>query len=187
MKARYLFLILLIFSSCNKEKFEDKRPDNQVKFISYVRLLRDAVNATNMDKDLRNAALEKNIPAVKTYIKDSLNLSINTWQVKLIEKTDNYLYTGSVQLKLGIAFDPYDTRSRAINQSIILKTIIPAYDKAIIEAVKSLKVDEYLKINGNFIQKGDFIDIDSYSQYKFSKNVLDNPQFEAKITSIEKL
>ncbi|WP_395804996.1 hypothetical protein [Daejeonella sp.] len=187
MKTTITAIIALIFFSCNKPSFEDNRTEKQVKFISYVQEWRDSINKTTDNKIQRNKLLETSIPAVKSYIKDSLNLSIQTWQVKVINKTEDYLYTGSVQLKLGIAFDPYDTRSRAINQSIILKTIIPASDKAIIEAIKSLEVDEYLKINGNFIQKGDFIDIDSYSHYKFSKNVLDNPQFEAKITSIEKL
>jgi hypothetical protein len=35
-----------------------------------------------------------------------------------------------------------------------------------------------MKISGNFIEKEGFIDIDSYSNYKFSKNVFDNPEFK---------
>lgn len=186
MKASFIYLLLLILVSCNNEKFVDKRTNSQIKFISYVQKLRDSINSVNIDKAQRNLLLEKNIPAVK-YIKDSLNLKIDNWQVKLIEKTDDYLYTGAVQLKLGIAFDPYDTRARAINQSIVLTAVIPPSDKSIIEAIKDLKIGDYLKVNGQFINKEGFIDIDSYSQYKFSKNVLDNPEFNASIKALEKL
>jgi hypothetical protein len=187
MKTFTTTILVLFFFSCNQSPFEDKRAENQIKFISYVQEWRDSINKTTDNKILRNELLETSIPAVKSYIKDSLNLLIQSWQVKVIEKTEDYLYTGSVQLKLGIAFDPYDTRTRAINQSIILKTIIPASNIELIEVVKTVKPDEYLKINGQFIQKEGFIDIDSYSQYKFSKNVLDNPEFESTITKLEKL
>lgn len=187
MKASFIYLLLLILVSCNNETFVDQRADNQLNFISYVQTLRDSINAINLDKSKRNQLLEKNIPAVKSYIKDSLDLKIDNWQVKLIEKTDDYLYTGSVQLKLGIAFDPHDKRDRAITQSIVLNAVIPPSNKELIDKIKSLKIDDYLQINGQFADKNGFIDIDSYSQYKFSKNVLDNPEFNASIKALEKL
>lgn len=187
MKTSYLTFLLFFLISCNTETFVDRRASSQLKFISYVQKLRDNINATGKDKALRTSLLENNIPAVKSYIKDSLNLKINNWQVRLLEKTEDYLYTGSIQLKLGIAFDPHDTRARAINQSIILNTVIPQSNKAVIEAIKGLKINDNLKINGQFVNKEGFIDIDSYSNYKFSKNVLDNPEFNASINSLEKL
>lgn len=187
MKASYLSFLLLILVSCNKVKFVDQRPNTQIKFISYVQKLRDSINAVDKDKARRSMLLEQNIPAVKSYTKDSLDLKIDNWQVKLIEKTDDYLYTGSVQLKLAIAFDPYDTRARAVNQSIILNAVIPPSNKVVIEAIKELKINDYLKVEGQFADKDGFIDIDSYSDYKFSKNVLDNPEFNASINSLQKL
>jgi large subunit ribosomal protein L20 len=44
--------------------------------------------------------------------------------------------------------------------------------------IQGLKVGDQMKISGNFIEKEGFIDIDSYSNYKFSKNVFDNPEFK---------
>lgn len=186
MKTFFIILSILTFTSCNNSTFIDKRTDKQIDFISYVKVLRDTINVSSENKTHRNTLMENSVPAVKSYIRDTLNLFIKSWQVKVIEKTEDYPYKGSILLKTGLAFDPYDTSSGTINQSIILKTIIPASDKAIIEIVKSLKINEYLKIDGQFVQKKGFIDIDSYSRYKFSKNVLDNPEFEVKITSIEK-
>lgn len=187
MKTICLILTVLMFTSCNKEAFVDERPENQIKFISFVQELRDTVNASDTNKALRNSLLEKNVPAVKTFIKDTLNLSINAWQVKVIEKIEDYLYTGSVQVKLGIAFNPTDTRARAINQSIVLKAVITPANKSVFKKLKSLELNDYIKIDGQFVSKEGFIDIDSYSHYKFSKNILDNPEFNSTITSIEKL
>jgi hypothetical protein len=186
MKTFFIILSIITFTSCNNSTFIDKRTDKQINFISYVKALRDTINVSSENKTDRNTLMENSVPAVKSYIRDTLKLVIKSWQVKVIEKTEDYPYKGSILLKTGLAFDPYDTSSGTINQSIILKTIIPASDKAIIEIVKSLKINDYLKIDGQFVQKKGFIDIDSYSHYKFSKNVLDNPEFEAKITSIEK-
>lgn len=185
MKTSCFLFLLLILSSCNTEKFQDQRPQTQTKFISYFKVLRDAVNASDKNKILRNSLLEANIPAVKSYIKDTLNLSIKDWQVRLIEKTDNYLQSGNVQIKLSIAYDPYDESSSAINQSIILTAVIPASNKTVFDSINVLELNDYLKINGQFIEKGGFIDIDSYSNYKFSKNVLDNPEFKLLISEIK--
>lgn len=187
MKTNLFLLLIVLFFSCNNETFEAKRPQSQIKFVSYVQNLRDSVNAVEQDKVLRNAVLEKNIPAVKVYIKDSLNLIIQDWQVRLIEKNENSSSTGSTQIKLAFAFNPEDESPQAINKSIVLRAKITTTDKSVFDVLKTLKINDYIKINGQFIEKEGFIDIDSYSKYKFSKNVLDNPEFNSDIKSIEKL
>ena len=50
--------------------------------------------------------------------------------------------------------------------------------------IKGLKAGDQVKITGNFIEKEGFIDIDSYSDYKFSKNVFDNPEFKVLLKGI---
>jgi hypothetical protein len=63
-----------------------------------------------------------------------------------------------------------------------LSTLLYKNKKAM---VKGLKIGTDVKISGFFIDKDGFIDIDSYSNYKFSKNVFDNPEFKIELESIE--
>jgi len=51
--------------------------------------------------------------------------------------------------------------------------------------IQGLKVGDQVKISGNFIEKEGFIDIDNYSDYKFSKNVFDNPEFKIELLRSE--
>lgn len=185
MRKFIIALALFGFLACQQKAFEDKRPADQIRFVNFVKELKDNVNAAENNKTLRNALLENGIPALKTYVRDSLNLRFSAWQVRVLDKTEDYPNPGSVQLKLGIAFNPEDISENSRYQSIVLSCILNQADAAAMAVLKQLKTGDQVKINGEFIEKKEFIDIDSYSRYKYSKNVFDNPEFKSKLTAIE--
>jgi hypothetical protein len=82
---------------------------------------------------------------------------------------------------VGILVDP---TNKSAQKSIVLSSIVDYSGKALIQG---LKAGDEVKISGIFIEKKGFIDIDNYSDYKFSKNVFDNPEFKTKLLKIEKL
>ena len=86
--------------------------------------------------------------------------------VEVIEKPT------SIEVNFSIPLDP---SNKSAEKSIILSSMLEINKK---EMIKGLKAGDQVKISGNFIEKDGFIDIDSYSDYKFSKNVFDNPEFK---------
>ncbi|MFA5245726.1 MAG: hypothetical protein WC380_10535 [Pedobacter sp.] len=182
MKNLIVILILLGFSSCGQKAIEDKHPAEQISFINFVRDIRDKVNAAEEDKALRAAVLDQGVADTKAYVKDSLNLNFNKWQAKLIEIKQNVRNPAITDLLLVINMDQ---ENQSAEKSIVLRG--SAADEQLSLSLKDLKPGDQLIFSGDFIEKNGFIDIDSYSRYKFSKNVFDNPEFKINIKIAEKL
>ena len=164
-----------------------KIKDQQIRFVNVVKELRDTVNAAEKNKVLRNHLLENGVPALKTYIKDTLKLKFNAWQARVLEINDNSQNPAAAEVKFGMALDPADQSDKSGYKSIVLSSAAKQTNEGVLKIIKQLKAGDQVKINGEFIEKKGFIDIDSYSRYKFSKNVFDNPELKTKITAVEKL
>jgi len=168
--------ILFILASCGQNT-ELQGPADQIRFVNYVKAIRDSVNASEQDKANRSILLDKGVISTKAYVKDSLALKFNSWQVTLVEIIEK---PASIEINFSIPLDP---SNKSAQKSIILSSML---DKSKQEIIQGLKVGDQVKISGNFIEKDGFIDIDSYSNYKFSKNVFDNPEFKVEIKAVEK-
>lgn len=182
MKNLIIALIMLGFSSCGQKTVEDKRPADQMNFVKYVKELRDRVNAAGEDKTLRGNILDQGVIDVKAYVKDTLNLKFNKWQAKVLEIKQNSQNPASTDVKLGMTIDP---DNQSAEKAIVLSSSV--IDAALSKTIKTLKTGDQVIVSGDYIEKKGFIDIDSYSRYKFSKNVFDNPEFKTNITAAEKL
>ena len=145
--------------------------------MNYVKSIRDAVNASEQDKANRSILLDNGVISTKAYVKDSLQLKYNSWEASLVEVIEK---PASIEVNFSI---PLDSSNKSAQKSIILSSML---DKSKQEMIQGLKVGDEVKISGNFIEKEGFIDIDSYSNYKFSKNVFDNPEFKVEIRGVEK-
>jgi hypothetical protein len=178
MKAITVICMLFILSSCGQNDDESTGPNEQIKFVKYLKVLRDTVNSSEQNKDLRSILLEKGISSTKIYVKDSLQMKFNFWQAKVLDIIDKQPI---IELNVGITLDP---TNKSAQKSIVLSSLLDQTNKAIITGIKA---GDQVKISGIFIDKKGFIDIDNYSDYKFSKNVFDNPEFKTKIIAIEKL
>ncbi|WP_143007672.1 hypothetical protein [Daejeonella rubra] len=178
MKIIIITCMLFILTSCGQKGGDDPGPNEQLSFVKYIKALRDTVNTSEQNKDLRSVLLDNGISSTKIYVKDSLHLKFNFWQAKVLEIIDKQ---ATVEVNFGITLDQ---ANRSAQKSIVLSSLMDQSDKAIIEGIKA---GDQVKISGIFIEKKGFIDIDNYSDYKFSKNVFDNPEFKIKITAIEKL
>jgi hypothetical protein len=172
-----IYLVFVLFS-CKQNTGENTGPIEQINFVNYIKTLRDTVNLSEQNKPLRNILLEKGISSSKIYVKDSLEMKFNSWQAIVLDIIDKQ---ASTEINVGITLDP---TNRSAQKSIILSTQVDQSGKAIIEGIKA---GDQVKISGIFIEKKGFIDIDNYSDYKFSKNVFDNPEFKTKLLKIEKL
>ncbi|MFA6947279.1 MAG: hypothetical protein WC220_15405 [Pedobacter sp.] len=160
--------MMLLLASCGQNAAL-QGPADQIRFVNYVKSTRDAVNASGEDKTRRSILLDNGVISAKAYVKDSLQLKFDSWQVSLVEIIEK---PASLEVNFSI---PLDSSNKSSQKSIILSSIL---DKSKKEMIQSLKAGDELKISGNFIEKEGFIDIDSYSDYKFSKNVFDNPEFK---------
>jgi len=169
---------MLILASCGQNAAKVQRPDDQVRFVNYIKLLRDAVNSSEQDKGKRGILLDNGVISTKAYIKDSLQLKFDSWPASLVEIIDK---PASVEINFSIILD---SSNKSAQKSIVLSCTM---DKATQEIIQGFKAGDQVKISGNFIEKDGFIDIDSYSNYKFSKNVFDNPEFKVQVTTLEKL
>ena len=178
MRILITVFAILTLASCQEKAFEDKRPLDQIRFVNFTKQLRDTVNASESNKVLRNALLENGIPALKIYVKDTLSLTFNSWQAKVLDIIDRQ---SNIEVNVGITLDP---TNKSAQKSIVLSSLLDQSGKAMVEGIKA---GDQVKISGVFIDKKGFIDIDNYSDYKFSKNVFDNPEFKTKIIAIEKL
>lgn len=186
---RIIIIVLVIFglSSCGEKAIENKRPADQVRFVGFVKELRNTVNAAESNKALRSILLDKGVTDIKAYIKDSLALRFNAWQARVLEISDNSQNSAAADVKFGLAMDPADRNDRSGSKLIVLSCPVNPADEGLLKIMKQLKTGDQVVISGEFIEKKGFIDIDSYSRYKFSKNVFDNPEFKSKITKVEKL
>lgn len=178
MKSIVITCMLFILSSCGQNGGNDSGPNEQLSFVKYIKARRDTVNTSDQNKDLRSFLLDNGISSTKIYIKDSLQLKFNFWQAMVLEIIDKQT---TVEVNFGITLDQ---ANRSAQKSIVLSALMYPSEKAIIEGIKA---GDQVKISGIFIEKKGFIDIDNYSDYKFSKNVFDNPEFKTKITALEKL
>ena len=186
MRKISLIIISTLLFSCGEKVLVSNRPAEQIKFVNLIQSLRDQVKAAEKDKAQRSMLLERGVPYVKQFIKDSLQLKFNAWEARVLDIKENYPHQGSTELKLGIAYDPSAILEKLRYQSIVLNYQNQA-DSEVSKLLKEFKTGDYVKINGEFIEKEGFIDIDSYSSYKFSKNIFDNPEFKVKISAAEKL
>jgi hypothetical protein len=157
---------LFLLASCGQNT-EQQGPKNQINFVNYVKFIRNAVNSS--DEANRSVQLNNGILLTKAYVKDSLSLKFDSWQATLVEIIEKPTYT---EVNFSI---PLDSSNKSAEKSIILSTLLYNNKK---DLVQGLKIGTDVKISGKFIDKEGFIDIDSYSNYKFSKNVLDNPEFK---------
>jgi hypothetical protein len=178
MKSSIVICLLIILSSCGQNAGENTGPNEQIKFVKYVKALRDTVNNSEQNKSLRGILLENGISATKIYVKDSLQLKFNSWQAKVLEIIDRQT---SKEVNIGLTLDP---TNKSAQKSIVFSSLLDQSGEKILEGIKA---GDQVKISGSFIEKKGFIDIDNYSDYKFSKNVFDNPEFKTKLTTLEKL
>lgn len=160
--------ILFLLISCGKNT-EQQGPADQIKFVNYVKFIRDAVNSS--DKANRSVQLNNGVLLTKAYVKDSLSLKFDSWHATLVEIIEK---PTSIEVNFSI---PLDSSNKSAQKAIILSALLYKNKK---ELTDKLNVGDNVIINGNFIEKEGFIDIDSYSNYKFSKNVFDNPEFKIK-------
>ena len=175
MKNFLIAGILFLLASCGQNA-EQQGPADQIRFVNYVKSIRDAVNASEQDKANRSILLDNGVISTKAYVKDSLSLKFDSWQVTLVEIIEK---PASLEVNFSIPLDP---SNKSAQKSIILSSML---DKSKQEMIQGLNAGDQVKISGNFIEKEGFIDIDSYSDYKFSKNVFDNPEFKIELGSIE--
>jgi len=173
MKNLIIAGILFLLASCGQNA-EQQGPADQIRFVNYVKFIRDAVNSS--DEANRSIQLNNGVLLTKAYIKDSLSLKFNSWQATLVEIIEKPTTT---EVNFSI---PLDSSNKSAEKAVILSSLL---DKSKKEMIQGLKVGDQVKITGNFIEKEGFIDIDSYSNYKFSKNVFDNPEFKIELGSIE--
>ena len=167
--------LLFLMTSCGKNE-EKQGPKEQLNFQKYVKFIRDAVNSSDENKGNRSVQLNNGILLTKAYVKDSLTLKFDLWQASLIEVIDK---PTSIEANFSMPIDP---SNKSAQKAIVLSSLI---DKSKKELTDKLKVGIQVSISGNFIEKEGFIDIDSYSNYKFSKNVFDNPEFKIELTRID--
>lgn len=167
--------LLLILASCGKKSITQV-PIDQIRFVNYVKLLRDNVNSLEQDKVKRAMILDNGVISIKAYVKDSLNLKIDSWEANLVEIIEK---PSTLEINFSIILD---SSNKSSQKSIVLSSIL---DKNKQDIFKGFNAGDEVKISGNFIEKEGFIDIDSYSNYKFSKNVFDNPEFKVEVKRIE--
>lgn len=172
----FIFTGILFFLVSCGQKTEVLSPTEQTRFVNYVKFIRDAVNSSDENKGNRSVQLNNGILLTKAYVKDSLTLKFDLWQASLIEVIDKPTY-----LEANFSM-PIDPSNKSAQKAIVLSSLI---DKSKKELTDKLKVGIQVSISGKFIEKDGFIDIDSYSNYKFSKNVFDNPEFKIELTRIE--
>jgi hypothetical protein len=166
MRNFIIAVMLLILASCG-QKTEVLFPTEQTRFVNYVKFIRNAVNSSNEAN--RSIQLNNGVLLTKAYVKDSLSLKFDSWQATLVEIIEKPTTT---EVNFSI---PLDASNKSSQKSIILSSLLDISKK---DMIQGLKVGDQMKISGNFIEKEGFIDIDSYSNYKFSKNVFDNPEFK---------
>jgi hypothetical protein len=170
MRNFIIAVMLLILASCG-QKAEQQSPAEQTRFVNYVKYIRNAINSS--DGANRSIQLNNGVLLTKAYVKDSLSLKFNSWQATLVEIIEKPTTT---EVNFSI---PLDSSNKSAEKAVILSSLL---DKSKKEMIQGLKVGYQVKISGNFIEKEGFIDIDSYSNYKFSKNVFDNPEFKIEWT-----
>ena len=158
--------VLILLTSCGQNK-EVQVPEEQTRFVNYVKYIQNAINSS--DEANRSIQLNDGILLTKSYVKDSLSLKFDSWQATLVEVIEK---PTSIEVNFSIPLDP---SNKSAQKSIILSSMLEISKK---EMIKGLKAGDQVKISGYFIEKEGFIDIDSYSDYKFSKNVFDNPEFK---------
>ena len=175
MKNFIISGIILLLASCGQNT-ELQGPADQMRFVNYVKSIRDAVNTSEKDKGNRSIQLNNGVLLTKAYVKDTLSLKFDSWHATLVEIIEK---PASIEINLSIPLDP---SNKSAQKSIILSGMLQISKNKMIQG---LKVGDQVKISGNFIEKEGFIDIDNYSDYKFSKNVFDNPEFKIELLSIE--
>ena len=173
MKNFIISGIILLLASCGQNT-EFQIPAEQTRFMNYVEYIRNAINSSNEAN--RSIQLNNGVLLTKAYVKDTLSLKFDSWHATLVEIIEK---PASIEINLSIPLDP---SNKSAQKSIILSGMLQISKNKMIQG---LKVGDQVKIGGNFIEKEGFIDIDNYSDYKFSKNVFDNPEFKIELLSIE--
>lgn len=184
---RNIIIILVIFSmtGCIKEEYIDKRPADQIRFISIARQWRDTVNAVGTNDALRQQLLEKGVNTIKAHILDSLQLHFQSWEARVMDMGPDPTDPDYTIASFGMNLEggPPNEKSRYHSVVFTSRTSKPEPTDVII---KALKIGDLIRINGNFKTLLRTINIDSYNDLSKTKNVLDNPEFMVEVSKVEK-
>ena len=182
------FTIVLAFFSltgCLKEEYIDKRPADQVSFISVARQWRDTVNVTKTNEALRQQLLEKGVISIKTHILDSLQLQFQSWEARVLDMRPDPTDPDYTIASFGMNLDGGSPNEKSRYHSTVF-TSRTSKQEPTDPTIKSLKIDDLVRIDGNFKTLLKTINIDSYNDLSRSKNVLDNPEFRVELSKVEK-
>lgn len=180
-----LFLSLSLafcLASCS-QPYSDSRSDTQRSFASYTQSWRDSVNAAQQEPSKRSRLLEQGVDAVKSRIVDSLNLSFNDWEVRVLDKNSDASSPGTLIVNFGMDIDGAEPSEKNRYSSIVLSSRIHS-GHTLHEPIKNLKVGDIVHIDGRFQTLQNTINVDSYNKLRRSQNVLDNPEFRVGIEGL---
>lgn len=183
MKKILLFIVSVGLFACQKE-YKDSRPADQLKFVNVVKGLRDSVNAFEKNPAVRTQVLEKGVERVKAYIKDSLSLSFNSWEARVLNVSKDP-ESGRVDLFYGFNIDGGEMSEKTRFQSIVLKSAVDQSDTKSAAAIKALEQGDLVKISGSFSTARNYINIDKFDKKAVSNNVFQNPEFKVDISVVE--
>ena len=182
------FIIVLAFFSltgCLKEEYIDKRPADQVSFISVARQWRDTVNAAGTNGALRQQLLEKGVNSIKRHILDSLQLQFKSWEARVLDVGPDPTDPDYTIVSFGMNLDGGPPNEKSRYHSTVFTSRISKQEPTD-PTIKALKTGDLVRIDGNFKTLLKTINIDSYNDLSRSKNVLDNPEFRVEISKVEK-
>ena len=186
MRNIIIAFLLFALTGCMEEQYNDRRPPQQVKFISIAQEWRDTVNAAGDNNALRQQLLSDGVNAVKEYISDSLQLQFRGWEARVLSVASDPESPGSLVAFFGMNLDGGKMTEKTRYQSAIFNS---STDKPepVYPGIRDLKTGDIVRIDGNFKTLQKTIDIDSYNDLSRSKNVLDNPEFRVEITAVEEI
>lgn len=182
-------MVMLFFFSlagCTEEKYADKRPAEQSRFVGLIREWRDTINAAQKNPGLRMQLLEKGVFSAKTHIQDSLQLQFSLWEARVLNLAPDPTASEYIIASFGMNLDGGKMTEEFRFKSLVFTSRTFQSDPAY-AILKTLKAGDIIRISGNFKTVQKTINIDSFNDLTQSKNVLDNPEFKVEITTLEKL
>jgi hypothetical protein len=184
---RNIIIVLVFFSltGCIKEEYIDKRPADQVSFISVARQWRDTVNVTKTNEALRQQLLEKGVNSIKTHILESLQLQFESWEARVLDVGPDPTDPDYTIVSFGMNLDGGSPNEKSRYNSVVFISRTSKQEPTD-PTIKALKNGDLVRIDGNFKTLLKTINIDSYNDLSRSKNVLDNPKFRVEVSKVEK-
>ncbi|HXI00207.1 MAG TPA: hypothetical protein VNI52_08040 [Sphingobacteriaceae bacterium] len=185
MRNFILSLIVFSFMGCLEEKYIDKRPSDQVNFLTAARQWRDSVN-TNTTPAMRQKYLEKGVSEVKTHIIDSLQLRFESWEARILDIGPDPTDKDYTITSFGMNLDGGLPNEKTRYQSVVF-TSRTVKSEPVDATIKTLQIGDLVRISGNYKMLLKTINVDSYNDLSKSNNVLDNPEFRIELSKLEKL